>query len=57
MILMEEVITGDTGSTDVPGGARLVKIMAKQVGNRVSTIKLLDGQFTQAVKGTQKGNS
>jgi hypothetical protein len=38
---------------DVPGGARLMKIMAKQATNKVSTIKL-PGQYTQTGKGTLK---
>jgi hypothetical protein len=36
---------------DVPGGARLMKIMAKQATNNVSTIKLPDGQYTETGKG------
>jgi hypothetical protein len=39
---------------DVPGGARLMKIMAKQATNKFSTIKLPDGQHTQTGKETQK---
>jgi hypothetical protein len=35
---------------DVPGGARLMKIMAKQATNMVSTIKLPDGQYTKLGK-------
>jgi hypothetical protein len=31
---------------DVPGCARLMKIMAKQATNRVSTTELPDGQYT-----------
>jgi hypothetical protein len=30
---------------DVPGSSRLMRIMAKQTTNRVSTIKLHDGQY------------
>jgi hypothetical protein len=37
---------------DVPGSARLMKIMAKQATNRVSTIKPPDGQCTQTGKET-----
>jgi hypothetical protein len=40
--------------SDVPGSARLMKIMAKQATNRVSTIKLPDGQYTQTGKATLK---
>jgi hypothetical protein len=36
---------------DVPGSSRLMKIMAKQATNRVSTIKLLDGQCTRNREG------
>jgi hypothetical protein len=36
----------------VPGGARLMMIMAKQATNKVSTIKLPDGQYTQTGKET-----
>jgi hypothetical protein len=32
---------------DVPGGARLMKIMAKQATNRVSTIKLPNGHILE----------
>jgi hypothetical protein len=39
---------------DVPGGARLMKIMAKQATNKVSTIKLPNCQHTQTGKGTLK---
>jgi hypothetical protein len=39
---------------DVLGGARLMKIMSKQVTNKVSTIKLPDGQHTQTGKETLK---
>jgi hypothetical protein len=39
---------------DVLGGARLKMIMAKQVTNKVSTIKLPDGQCTQTGKETLK---
>jgi hypothetical protein len=35
---------------DVPGSATLIKIMAKQVTKRVSTIKLPDGQCIQTGK-------
>jgi hypothetical protein len=37
---------------DVPGSARLMKIMAKQASNKVSTIKLLNGQHTETGKET-----
>jgi hypothetical protein len=37
---------------DVPGGAGLMKIMAKQATNKVSTIKLRNGQHTQTGKET-----
>jgi hypothetical protein len=47
---MEEVLPGD----HVPGGARLVKIMAKQATNKVSAIKLPNGQHTQTGKETLK---
>jgi hypothetical protein len=40
--------------SDVQGSARLVKIMVKQATNRVSTIKLPDGQYTQTGEGTLK---
>jgi hypothetical protein len=39
---------------DVPGSARLMRIMAKQVTNRVSTVKLPEGQHTQTGKETLK---
>jgi hypothetical protein len=39
---------------DVPGGARLMKIMAKQATNKVSTIKLPNGPHTQTGKETLK---
>jgi hypothetical protein len=39
---------------DVPGSAKLMKIMATQTINRVSTIKLPDGQYTQTGKGKLK---
>jgi hypothetical protein len=39
---------------DVPGSARLMKIMAKQATSRVSIIKLPDGQCTKTGKGTLK---
>jgi hypothetical protein len=42
------------GISDVPGSVRLIKVMAKQTTNRVTTIKLPDGQYTQAGKGTLK---
>jgi hypothetical protein len=37
---------------DVPGGARLMRVMAKQATNRVSTVKLPNGQLTETGKGT-----
>jgi hypothetical protein len=37
---------------DVPGSARLMKIMSKQATNKVSTIRLPNRQFTQTGKGT-----
>jgi hypothetical protein len=39
---------------DVPGSARLMKVMAKQATNQVSTIKLPDGKHTQTRKETLK---
>jgi hypothetical protein len=36
--------------SDVTGSARLMKIMAKQATNKVSTIKLPDKQYTQTGK-------
>jgi hypothetical protein len=39
---------------DVPGGARLMKIMVKQGTNKVSTIKLSNGQHTKKGKETLK---
>jgi hypothetical protein len=39
---------------DVPGNARLMTIMEKQVTNKVSTIKLPNGQFPQTGKDTLK---
>jgi hypothetical protein len=39
---------------DVPGSARLMKVMAKQATNKVSTIKLPDGKHTQTGKETLK---
>jgi hypothetical protein len=33
--------------SDVPGSARLIRIMAEQETNSVSTIKLSDGQYMQ----------
>jgi hypothetical protein len=36
----------------VPGDARLVRIMAKQRTNNVSTVKLPNGQQTENGKGT-----
>jgi hypothetical protein len=41
--------------TDAPGSARLMKIMAKEATNRVSTIKLPDGQCTQTGRETLEG--
>jgi hypothetical protein len=40
---MEEALPG---ISDVPGSARLMKIMAKQATNKVSTIKPPNGQYT-----------
>jgi hypothetical protein len=37
---------------DVPGSARLMKMMSKQAANKVSTIRLPDRQFTQTGKET-----
>jgi hypothetical protein len=37
---------------DVPGSARLMRAMAKQTTNRVSTVKLHNGQLTETGKGT-----
>jgi hypothetical protein len=37
---------------DVPGSARLMKIMAKQAIIKVSTIQLPDGKHTQTEKET-----
>jgi hypothetical protein len=37
---------------DVPGGARLVRVMAKQATKRVSTVKLPNDQLTKTGKGT-----
>jgi hypothetical protein len=45
MSLVEEVL---------PGSARLVRIMAKLATNRVSTVKLPNGQQTEAGKETLK---
>jgi hypothetical protein len=39
---MEEALPGDS---DVPGSARLMKIMANQATNKVSTIKLPNGHY------------
>jgi hypothetical protein len=39
---------------DLSGSARLMKIMAKQVTNKVSTFKLPDDQYTQTGKETLK---
>jgi hypothetical protein len=39
---------------DVPGGAKLVRIMAKQGTNRVSNVKLPNGQQTETGEGTLK---
>jgi hypothetical protein len=39
---------------DVPGSARLVRIMAKQATNRVSTVKRPNGQQTEMGKETLK---
>jgi hypothetical protein len=38
----------------VLGSARLLKITAKPATNKVCTIKLRDGQYTQSGKGTLK---
>jgi hypothetical protein len=46
---MEEVLQE---IDDVAGGARLLKIMAKQATNQVSTIKLPNGQHSQTGKET-----
>jgi hypothetical protein len=40
--------------SDIPGGARLMKIMAKQATNKISTIKLPNCQHTQTGKETLK---
>jgi hypothetical protein len=40
---------------DVPGSARLMKIMTKQATSNVSTIMLPDGKHTQTGKETLKG--
>jgi hypothetical protein len=37
---------------DVPGGTRLMRVMAKQATNRVSTVKLPNDQLTDRGKGT-----
>jgi hypothetical protein len=37
---------------DVPGSARLMRVTAKQATNRVSTVKLPNGQLTETGKGT-----
>jgi hypothetical protein len=37
---------------DVPGSARLMRIMAKQATNKVSTIRLPNGQYTQTGRET-----
>jgi hypothetical protein len=39
---------------DVPGSARLMRIMAKQATNKVSTVKLPNGQQTETGKETLK---
>jgi hypothetical protein len=39
---------------DVPGSARLMRVMAKQANNQVSTIRLPDGKHTQTGKETLK---
>jgi hypothetical protein len=51
MVVIQEVLTG---YHYVPGSARLMKIMAKDVTNRVTTIKLPDGQWTQTGRETPK---
>jgi hypothetical protein len=51
MILMEGVLPGDN---DVPGSARLIRVMAKQATNRVSTVKLPNGQLTESGKGMEE---
>jgi predicted Mrr-cat superfamily restriction endonuclease len=48
---MEEVLPE---INDVPGSARLMKVMAKQATNKVSTIKLPDGKHTRTGKETLK---
>jgi hypothetical protein len=40
------------GIQDVPNGARLTRIMASQSNNRVGSIKIPDGQYTQSGKET-----
>jgi hypothetical protein len=40
------------GIKDVPDRARLMRIMASQSANRVESIKLLDGRYTQSGKET-----
>jgi hypothetical protein len=37
---------------DVPGSARLMRIMAKQATNRVSSVRLLNSQQTETGKET-----
>jgi hypothetical protein len=39
---------------DVLGNFRLMKVMAKELTNRVRTIKLGDGQYTQTGEETLK---
>jgi hypothetical protein len=48
---MEEVLQE---INDVPGSARLMKVMAKQATNKVSAIKLPDGKHNQTGKETLK---
>jgi hypothetical protein len=39
-------------TNDVPGGARIMRVLAKQATNRVSTVKLPNGQLTKTGKRT-----
>jgi hypothetical protein len=43
--------------SDIPGSARLMKIMAKQATYKVSSIELPNGQCTQSGKESMKGCS
>jgi hypothetical protein len=38
------------GNEDVPDRARLMRIMASQLANRVESVKRLDGRYTQSGK-------